>query len=92
MLAESIIAIFIMIISFGMLYLGFKRNAAMWGIMATVFFAVNTMFTFTIPFQTTTSGVIPTGANFALSGMHLLFAFFGLLLSTKWAFEFLGKS
>ena len=81
-LAITITAIFLMLIGFGLMYIGFKRNAVTWFIVATVIFITNAYFCFTIPFVTNVGGeVILQRANVVLFGVNVIFAFIGLVFS-----------
>jgi len=78
--------IFLMLVGFGSLYLGFKREAVAWHFIATILFIVSTIYSMTIPFVTNASGeVIGSPANIVLSGVALIFVVIGLLFSFKQA-------
>lgn len=91
-LAETLTAIFIMILGLVFFYISFKRDAVMWAVMATVLFLANAIYSGSIPFSTDASGaVIGTGANAMLLGVNLLFALLGLVRSFFVAFEMFKK-
>lgn len=81
-LAEVVVAVFMMIVGIGALYLSFRRNAIVWSIISTVIFSVMVIQTLTIPFSSDV-----TTTNILLSGVCLLFTFIALLKSIVLGFE-----
>ena len=82
------IAIFTFALGGGCLYLGWKRNAILWFIIACVLFSSNMLYGGSIPFSTDASGnVLPTGANHILIGINLIGLVLALFFSIEYAFS-----
>lgn len=91
-LAETLTALFAMVIGLVALYVSFKRSALMWAVLATVMFLANAIYSGSIPFSTDAAGaVIGTSANAMLLGINLLFALLCLIRSFFVAFEMFKK-
>lgn len=89
MLAETLLGIFMFLIGFGMLYLGFRRDAVMWHILAAIIFIVSVMYGMSIPFVVDASGAVMGGAgNVMFSGVSLIFFVIALIFSVEKAFGF----
>ena len=83
--------IFIMLIGFGAMYLGYKREGVAWYFISTILFATSIVYGMTIPFVTNASGeVIGSSANYLLSGTAFLFAFMSLMFLVKEGIESLN--
>lgn len=81
MALETIIAaLFVSVIGFACLFLGFKRDGSiMWPVFATVIFMV-------LGISSLTLG-LGGGLNYILSGIFLLFMFLSLIKSMQTAFD-----
>lgn len=91
-LAETLTALFLIILGLGALYISYKRDAVMWAVLATVLFLANGIYSGSIPFSTDAVGaVIGTSANAVLLGVNLLFALFALIRCFYIAFEMFKK-
>jgi len=86
----AFIGIFSWIVGFTCLYLGFKRDAILWYIIAAIIFLVTSLYGMTIPFNVDSSGqVIGTSANYMITGLSLIFFVISFLFALKYAFYIL---
>lgn len=92
-LAETIVALAIMLIGFVSLYISYRREEAIiWPFLSVMIFLVSTLYAYSIPFSVSGSGeVIPTSSNVVLSGVCLMFACIGLLKTIYLAFLFFKR-
>ena len=90
-LAEAIIGIFVFLIGVAIFYKALREDRVfIWPLLATIIFLVNTLYSYSIPFNFDASGaVIGTPANALMGGINLLFMFLSLLKAASVAFEYL---